>query len=377
MKRALGIGLIVALLVGCKPAQEVERAPKAGNQFATQFELRHEPDYCLAIVYNPFQGGELKRYYLVKDEHTETPQDGIRLQVPLQRVATSSCTQVGFIQAFDQLKTIVGVCNPDLIFTPLPQTPQDLGDGTNINVEQVLLAHPQALFFSAYNGSDTQNGLLQEAGIAVVFENEWTETSPLARAEWMRFVGAFYDQEAQADSLFEEVKKQYESWQAVAQSCAQRYGEPTLMTGSNFRGTWYMPSADNYMAGLFQDAGADYFYAQTHGQTSLPLSEEQVLLHFEQAEVWVGCDVRTYAELLQQEPKHGLFHAFQQRRVYNFLARTTPTGGNDFWETGAVRPDWILEDLIRILYPLAPNLGQTDSQDHDTVPPLHFIQALQ
>ena len=35
--------------------------------------------------------------------------------------------------------------------------------------------------------------------------------------------------------------------------------------------------------------------------------------------------------------------------IYNNTLRTTPEGGNDFWESGAMRPDLILQDLIAIL----------------------------
>jgi iron complex transport system substrate-binding protein len=36
--------------------------------------------------------------------------------------------------------------------------------------------------------------------------------------------------------------------------------------------------------------------------------------------------------------------------IYNNTLRTTPEGGNDFWESGAVRPDLILEDLIQVFH---------------------------
>ena len=36
--------------------------------------------------------------------------------------------------------------------------------------------------------------------------------------------------------------------------------------------------------------------------------------------------------------------------IYNNPLRTTPEGGNDFWESGAVRPDLILEDLIQVFH---------------------------
>jgi iron complex transport system substrate-binding protein len=35
--------------------------------------------------------------------------------------------------------------------------------------------------------------------------------------------------------------------------------------------------------------------------------------------------------------------------VYNFLRRTTPSGANDFWESGVVHPERILRDLQKII----------------------------
>jgi iron complex transport system substrate-binding protein len=34
--------------------------------------------------------------------------------------------------------------------------------------------------------------------------------------------------------------------------------------------------------------------------------------------------------------------------IYNNTLRTNSEGGNDFWESGAVRPDLVLEDLVKI-----------------------------
>ena len=37
--------------------------------------------------------------------------------------------------------------------------------------------------------------------------------------------------------------------------------------------------------------------------------------------------------------------------VWNDNKRLNPRGGNDFWESGVVRPDRILRDLVKILHP--------------------------
>ena len=44
--------------------------------------------------------------------------------------------------------------------------------------------------------------------------------------------------------------------------------------------------------------------------------------------------------------------------VYNCTARSTPEGGSDFWESGTLRADRVLADLIAIFHPeVAPDEG--------------------
>ena len=37
--------------------------------------------------------------------------------------------------------------------------------------------------------------------------------------------------------------------------------------------------------------------------------------------------------------------------VYNNTLRTTPSGGNDFYESAVVNPDLLLRDLVKIFHP--------------------------
>ena len=48
---------------------------------------------------------------------------------------------------------------------------------------------------ASYNQQDEQAKRLQQSGVNLVFNNEWTESSLLARAEWIKFVAAFYSKE--------------------------------------------------------------------------------------------------------------------------------------------------------------------------------------
>lgn len=343
--------LLSLLFLGCsRPASQ--NIPLSDNRYARGFALIPHTDYTEAVVLDPWQPGRImQRYWLVPDSlpDVQTPSDGVRVTVPVRRMAVNSCTHIGFLSPLDKLHTVVAVCDPSLVYTPLPDSGYvDMGNNLQLSVERLLLAKPDALMLSTYAQNDAQRDLLQQAGIPVIYNNEWTEIHPLARAEWLRFVAAFYGEEALADSLFQKVVEDYN---ALAQLVMNRTERPVVLPGGNFRGTWYVPSGKSYMGRLFVDAGADYPYAADTSATSLPLSLETVLMRFQEADVWVGASARTLQELADLDEKHTCFSAFRQGKVYNFLKRTTPSGGNDFWETGVVRPDMILADLIKVLYP--------------------------
>ena len=121
------------------------------------------------------------------------------------------------------------------------------------------------------------------------------------------------------------------------------------MSGNNFRGTWYVPSGLNYLAYLFKDAGASYPYYDDYSETSIPLTIEQTIRAFSEADVWVGAGGNSLAELAELDPKHTWFKAYKDGRVYNWRKQQLPGGPNNFWERGVVHPEEMLEDIIHIL----------------------------
>ncbi|MGC3977334.1 MAG: ABC transporter substrate-binding protein [Paludibacteraceae bacterium] len=146
----------------------------------------------------------------------------------------------------------------------------DLGDPFRINLERVLQLRPSALMMSGYNQTDPNAQRIRHAGVPVIYNNEWMETSLLGRAEWIKFVAAFFDKEQIADSLFLSIEKRYNEIKTKAARVKQK---PSVMAGSNFRGTWYMPAGHSFMGQLFADAGCLYFYANDTTTGSLPLKE--------------------------------------------------------------------------------------------------------
>ncbi|MDO9154562.1 MAG: ABC transporter substrate-binding protein [Paludibacter sp.] len=328
--------------------------------YAKGFSIKYYADYKEVIVYSPWEKGTIyARYYLVNDAKTKTPPDGTKIGIPLKTIAATSVTQFEFLSLLDEINSVNAVCSPKIIYNKNINKRlengkiTDLGDAFNINIEKTLQLKPNAVMMSGYNQNDPYALRVSQAGIPVIFNNEWMETSLLARSEWIKFVAAFYNKELLADSIFNQIASQYNEMKNKALGVEKK---PHIMSGSNFRGTWYMPSGQNFMAKLYADAGANYFYSNDTTTGSLPLNVEMVLKNFSKTDLWLNCNFNSIDELIKADAKHALFSPVKFKKVYNFNKRLLPSSANDFWESAVARPDLLLSDVIAILHPeLLPN----------------------
>ena len=324
MRRFLPIICLLLCFAGCAKQPVKQGSLPAGNKYATGFAITETDSGTVVEVFQPY-----KR---------------LCVREPLHRIGTMSTVQVGFLYAIDAMNSLVAVCNPELIYTPLKGDEIDLGDSMKPSAERALQAGLDMLLAVNYGQYDNLEAVrLEKLGIPLIYINEWQESSPLARAEWIRVIGALTGRLHQADSVFHEVETKYNGLITKSQ-------EPiAIMSGNNFRGTWYVPSGKNYLAYLFKDAGAAYPFYDDERETSIPLTIEETLRYFHDADVWVGAGGNSLAELAQLDEKHTWFKAYQEGRVYNWRKQTKGGGPNNFWERGVVHPEEMLEDVIHIL----------------------------
>ena len=328
--------------------------------YAQGFSIHKYKSYREVTVFSPWKKGKVyAKYYLVHKPDVKTPTDGIRITVPIKKLACSSVTHLSFIDALGKLQTVKGFCKNSLVYNPAFREMAekgevtDLGEEFTMNAEKVLGLKPDILMISGYNQTDANVQRIQQAGVPVIFNMEWMETSLLGRAEWIKFVAAFYDKEKKADNIFADVEKKYND---LKNEASQTFYRPKILSGSNFRGTWYMPSGRSFMGELYRDAGADYFYANDTTGGSLPLNIETVLNNFHNVQVWLNCNYKSIHDLTSADEKNKLFGVVKKGEVYNFNKRMLPSTANDFWESAVVHPDWLLADVIGVLHPeILPN----------------------
>jgi iron complex transport system substrate-binding protein len=227
---------------------------------------------------------------------------------------------------------------------------RSVGMDGNLNNELVIGMHPGVLMtMSNPDAAFGEYKTLMDAGIPVLPNAEWLETTPLGRAEWVKLVGALVDREEVVNKKFDSVEQAY---RLLAAKGGGAIAKPSVIIGMPFKGTWYVPAGESFVAQFLSDAGAAYHWSDSKGTGSLALNFETVAPEALTAAFWLNLDyVDSKKDILAKDPRYASFHAFKTGAIFNYDNRVNDLGSNDFWESGAVNPQLILADLIRILHP--------------------------
>lgn len=334
-------------------------ADKAEVEVAEGFMIDYFDSYKLLTVTQPWQGAaEPFRYLLVQcgAPDPEGYADAVRVTVPVQSVVTMSTTYLPPLVELGLLDHLVGVDEFDYVYSAAVRERIDagqvreIGGGSTVNVEQAIDLAPDVIFTYGIGSADYDAAPgLQAAGLTAVLNGDYMETQPLGRAEWVKFIAAFFNAEGAAQTLFDEIAGRY---RALAEQAATAEARPTVMVNGMYGDTWYVAGGASYTANLIADAGGAYLWADDDSSGGLPLSLEAVLERAEGADVWLNPNYwLSLADGLAEDERYALFAPFSSGRVYNNVRRITATGGNDYGESGALRPDLLLADLIGILHP--------------------------
>ncbi len=363
MKNAYYLFLFVVLaLTGCKnDAKNISRENSAVVNSVTHaqgLQLYRYKGYTVAKVTNPWPDANQTFTYILQKKGGIIP-DSLKhyttVQVPLKTVVVTSTTHIPSLELFGAENTLTGFPGTDFISSQKVRARIDggfvkeAGNNETLNTEVLIDLAPDAVVGFSISGTNKALASLEQSGLKVLYNGDWTEQTPLGKAEWLKFFGALYDQEDKADKLFAAIQKQYNDALVLAQKAA---GKPTVLGGAMFQDQWYLPQGGSWAALFLKDAKADYLWADTAGTGSLTLSFETVLDKAQNADVWIGPgQFTTCKEMTDANPHYAQFKAFQSKNVYSYSSRKGATGGVLYFELAPARPDLVLKDLIAILHP--------------------------
>jgi iron complex transport system substrate-binding protein len=152
-----------------------------------------------------------------------------------------------------------------------------------------------------------------------------------------------------ADSVFQAIESAYLKTSSLVKTTGAR---PTVMSGIVYGDTWFLPGGRNSAAKLLEDAGCQYLWKADSSNGFLQLSFESVYEKAKEADLWIGVgSFRTLAEIKAAEERYARFKPFRLGNVYTYNARLGQKGGSEFLELGYLRPDLILNDLVKIAHP--------------------------
>ncbi len=334
---------------------------KSAVDFATGFSVEYNRHYKVVRVTRPWAGAESGFTYVLVQCGAPTPsdealKDAVVVEIPIRSLISMSTTYLPHLVELGALDALVGVDTlqyisaPEVIALGEAGKLTEIGSGAQVNVEQVALLNPDLImtYGSGFPDYDAHPKLI-EAGYKVALNGEFAENTPLGRAEWIKFTALFFNAEGRANAYFEGVAKEYERLVALTERLSER---PSVLINTPFQGTWFMPGGKSFAARFLLDAGASYAWADDESTGSLPLSFEEVFAKASDAEFWVNVGFfGSLKDLEAADARFAEFAAFKNGKVFNNDKRTNANFGNDYFESGVIRPQVILADLIKIFHP--------------------------
>ena len=270
----------------------------------------------------------------------------------------------------------------------------DCGSSMAPDIERIIALKPEAILVSPFENSGGY-GKLDKLHIPIIEAADYMESSPLGRAEWMKFYGMLFGKdknisttaagkaseaaagkasgaaagkaseaavgkaseatagkaseatlpascELRADSLFAQIEKEYLDLKAEAGKLPKGL---SILTERKTGGVWYVPGGQSTIGILLKDANARYIFSDDKHSGSLPMSPEQILAKGSQVDVWAfkyfGGAPLSQVQLLQEYDGYKALAAFNRGNIYQVDTSTVP-----YFELTSFHPELLLREFI-------------------------------
>lgn len=349
---------LLVSIVSCASERSSRDTTPLEMRYASFIKMEETDSFACATIIDPWHPERTKATYVLVPKNKPLPinlPQGILIRTPIARATLTSSVHVALLFDLHSERSMVGVTDTAYIISKKVKNylsshrdVANMGSSMSPDVERIKAAKVEAVFVSPFDNADY--GALGHCGIPLIECADYMETSPLGRAEWMRFYGRLFGQAESADSLFESVEKNY---LAIKERAAKMGGKrPTVVCDLRTGATWYQPGGESTMGRFISDAGGDYLWADRKESGSIPLNVENVLMRAKKADVWLvkygqSADM-TYGQMEKDCPIYAQFKAWKNRHIWACNTLKSP-----FYEEVPFHPDLLLSNLVNIFHPKA------------------------
>ena len=352
---------------GCKQndANEKNKISAVANsvKYAKGLELYHYKGFTVMKVTKPWPEATTGFTYILKEKNGIVP-DSLKqfpvISVPIKSIVVTSTTHIPALEMLGVENTLIGFPSTNFISSSKTRKRIDVGKvrevGVNesLNTEILIDIKPDAIVTFGINNNNSTLDNLKKSGLNVLINGDWTEQSPLGKAEWIKFFGALYNLNSKAGKLFTSIENNYNYALALANNSTKK---PTVLSGSMYQDQWYVPQGKSWVSLFLKDAKANYLWKESKGFGSLCLPFEKVFEKGRNAEFWFAPgDFSSLKQMSESNKHYNEFASFKNKKVYSYAVNKGPKGGIIYFELASARPDLVLKDLIKIFHPeLLPN----------------------
>ena len=303
MKQSIFFLLTLALLLlgstythqqNSSASVETQSTDSVALKYAKGLTIEKGNGWHKVTVKDPWkQGKTLHTYYLVprslEDIDLSQFKSGTVVRTPLERAVVYSSVHASAVgELCKSYNAICGVCDAEYFTIPEITTAvktgkiADCGSAMAPTKEVILSLRPDAILLSPFENSGY--GVVEKLGIPIIELADYMETSPLGRAEWIKFIGLLFDKQGEAEDAFEGSEKTYND---LTQKALKEKSQPSVVTENVINGVWFVPGGRSYMAQLLHDAGARYIFADDTSTGSLQLDFARVFERANDVDYWL------------------------------------------------------------------------------------------
>ena len=344
---------LTAILAACSEGAHFN-ATGGIMEYSSHIVVDDTPRGFTAQIANPWKKNTLLHSYTFTTEQSTDysfSRNSNTIQVPLKRIVVMTNSLAHLMVELGVADCIAGVCEPEYITDSVIRarladgTIADCGNSMYPTIEKIMELKPDAIMVSPFE--ETGYGQLEKLGIPLLECADYMETSPLARAEWMRFYGRLFGAGAKADTLFMQVKDNYQNLCDLARKTPLR---PRVMLDTKSGSAWYVAGGNSTIGQMISDAGGVYIFAGNNNSGSVPLSFETVFEKAQDADVWLlknsNSNPLTYKLLESDFKQYSSFKPFKDKNIWVCDVNKVP-----YFELTSFHPEMLLADFISIFHP--------------------------